>query len=146
MRFWDSSALVPLALPEGTSDACNELYRDDPDVLAWALTPLEVLSAMHRKHREGALSDEVLETARVGFDQLRAAWSEVVDLELVRSRAQRLIATHELRAADSLQLAAALVACNEQPDEIPFVTLDIRLREAARREGFVVLPDESPDS
>ncbi len=38
-------------------------------------------------------------------------------------------------------LAALLTAAEEQPHELPFVTLDDRLVEAARREGFTVLPD-----
>jgi hypothetical protein len=46
-----------------------------------------------------------------------------------------------LRAADALQLAAALVWSDESPTGEGFVSLDDRLREAARRQGFEVLPD-----
>lgn len=145
MNFWDSSALVPLAVPEPQSAACSALYRHDSDVLVWALTPVEVLSALHRRQREGELSDEALALATASFDELRGKWSEVVDLEVVRPRAERLIAVHALRAADALQLAAALVACNEQPQQVPFVSLDHRLIDAARREGFKVLPESSDE-
>ena len=58
----------------------------------------------------------------------------------VRERAGRLLATHPLRAADALQLAAALVWCDEAPQGETFVCLDERLSAAARREGFAVLP------
>jgi predicted nucleic acid-binding protein len=58
--------------------------------------------------------------------------------EEVRLRAGRLLAVHALRAADALQLAAALVSCEE--DE-RLVSLDQRLREAALLEGFVVIPE-----
>jgi hypothetical protein len=44
------------------------------------------------------------------------------------------------RAADTLQLAASLVWCRERPVGRSFVCLDARLREAAVREGFSVLP------
>lgn len=47
---------------------------------------------------------------------------------------------HALRSADALQLAAALVACDERPRGETFVSLDERLRNAAQREGFTVLP------
>ena len=67
-------------------------------------------------------------------------WREVGALELVRSRALRLLNTHPLRAADAMQLAAALVASDERPESLPFVCLDDRLRDAARKEGFKVLP------
>jgi hypothetical protein len=58
----------------------------------------------------------------------------------VDRRARRLLAVHPLRAADALHLAAALIACDERSDVLPFVTLDDRLAEAARREGFDVVP------
>jgi len=58
----------------------------------------------------------------------------------VRARAARLLSLHPLRAADALQLAAALVWCRERTAEAPFVCLDDRLRLAAAREGFRVLP------
>jgi len=64
----------------------------------------------------------------------------VEDAAQVDRRARRLLAAHPLRAADALQLAAALVACDERPDVLALVTLDDHLAEAARREGFVVLP------
>ncbi len=51
---------------------------------------------------------------------------------------------HALRAADSLQLAAALIAANHDPATLEIVSLDARLATAARREGFKVL--ETQDS
>jgi hypothetical protein len=59
----------------------------------------------------------------------------------VRRRAARLVAVHPLRAADALQLAAALLWCEEQPHNEGFVCLDDRLRDAARNEGFDVRPE-----
>lgn len=58
----------------------------------------------------------------------------------LRDRAGRLLAAHPLRTADALQLAAALAWCDDVPRGESFVCLDERLREAARREGFAVLP------
>jgi len=51
----------------------------------------------------------------------------------------RLLRIHPLRAADALQLAAALTAA-ENPGALAFVSLDDRLSDAARREGFSILP------
>ena len=59
----------------------------------------------------------------------------------LRERAGWALAAHPLRAADALQLAAALVWSDESPTGEGFVSLDDRLREAARRQGFEVLPD-----
>jgi hypothetical protein len=51
------------------------------------------------------------------------------------------VGAHPLRAADALQLGAALVWCEEQSHGEVFVCLDARLREAARREGFSLAPE-----
>lgn len=140
MRFWDSSALAALLFPERLSEACARLYANDTDVVVWALTPAEVLSALHRRRREGTLSDELFTRVTAELGELRDKWSEVLDLDLVRPRAERVVAVHGIRAADALQLAAALVAANERPQHVPFVSLDQRLNDAAAREGFTVLP------
>ncbi len=60
-------------------------------------------------------------------------------MEPFRRYAERLVETHPLRAGDALQLAAAIVAAEERPDSIEFVTFDRRQAEAAEREGFRVL-------
>jgi len=66
------------------------------------------------------------------------AWMEVEPTETVRERALRLLRVHPLRAADALQLSAALVACSEQPRGCVFYSGDLRLKEAAIAEGFIV--------
>lgn len=140
MRFWDSSAIVPLIAPEKESGKCCRALSNDPELVVWALTPVEVLSAVHRKRRDKAFDAGVVANALERLDSLRTAWNEVIDLELVRARAERLLAVHAIRAADAMQLAAALLACNEQPKRIGFVGLDERLNDAADREGFRILP------
>ena len=59
----------------------------------------------------------------------------------LRERASRLVAVHPLRAADAFQLAAALASSELTPRGDGFVTLDDRLRTAARAEGFTVRPE-----
>ena len=76
--------------------------------------------------------------ARRRTERLFAAVSQVVALEHVCERAIRLLDLHDLRAADALQLASALIASGERPQSVPFTTLDQRLANAARAEGFPV--------
>ena len=59
--------------------------------------------------------------------------------DLVRRHAERLVETHPLRAADALQVGAALVAAHDDPAALEFVTLDQQQAQAAEREGFHVL-------
>jgi hypothetical protein len=70
------------------------------------------------------------------------AWTEVQPSEILRGTAERLLAVHVLRAADSFQLAAALHWCQRQPANKELVSFDSRLRDAAYKEGFTILPEE----
>lgn len=78
---------------------------------------------------------------RVFQDILRASqdWLVIADFLAVRDHAERIVRSHPLRAADALQLGAAIVAAEEAPASLEFATLDRKLAEAATREGFQVL-------
>jgi hypothetical protein len=62
--------------------------------------------------------------------------------EVLPRTAERLLAVHPLTAGDAFQLAA-LRWCQRETKIMFFVTLDDRLRAAAHKEGFTVLPIES---
>lgn len=136
MRFWDSSALVPLCVGESTTPSIQQAYRRDPELLVWMLTDVEISSALCRRRREARLSTDDFARAEKRLNSLQASWHEVTQAPLVRARARRLLRSHQLRGADALQLGAALVALRDDVDGIEFMTLDHRLRDAAAAEGF----------
>jgi uncharacterized protein len=136
MRFWDSSALLPLLVREASSKAVAATYETDPSVVAWWGSQIECASALARLEREDRLAGGGLTVSLGRLADLAAAWHEVQPVAPVRQIAIRLLRVHDLRAADSLQLAAALVAAEGQPATLAFVTLDDRLAIAADREGF----------
>ncbi len=138
--FWDSSALVPLLLPEPRSAELASLLRKDRAPAIWWASPVECQSAIYRRHRKAALLVPQLDQALERLQALVANVDTVAPTSQLRQRAARLLATHPIHAADALQLAAALDWCAEQPAQETFISLDERLREAARREGFVLLP------
>lgn len=142
MRFWDTSACVPLLLAEPSSAATEEILRQDPEPVLWWGSVVECSSALAAAERAGRISAEDHQTALSTLAALREFAFEIEPTEEVRSRAVRLLSVHTLRAADAMQLAAALVWCREQTSGAGFVCLDHRLRDAARREGFEVLPVE----
>ena len=75
---------------------------------------------------------------------LSTEWREIQPVKRVQQLATRLLRVHPVRAADALQLAAAIIASEDQPATLPFVTLDDCLAQAAEREGFpVVRPDRA---
>jgi uncharacterized protein len=134
--FWDSSALVPVIVAETRSRELTAAFVADKDATIWWATPLECQSAIQRRHRESPLSAATLGTATARLRAIVEHADSVAPTDEVRRRAARLLAGHPLRAADALQLAAALIWCEEQPHSEVFVSLDERLAEAARKEGF----------
>ena len=140
MRFWDSSALVPLLVPEAMSRSMQELYDRDPVMVAWWATEIECTSAIARRQRLGPLREAIVSEALGRLSALRAAWHEVEPGEDVREAAKRLVRVHDLRTADALQLAAALFVAEGRPSTLEVVSLDDRLVAAARREGFPTAP------
>lgn len=139
MRFWDSSALVPLLLPEPTTPHLMAVMRADPAAAVWWATPVECASAIARLTRDERLSREDAAMATGLLTTAQRGWSVVPPTDPVRQQAMRLLRLHPLRAADALQLAAALVLAEHDPRTLPFVTLDDRLALAAEREGFEVM-------
>ena len=140
MKFWDASALIPLCLHERETASLKKLAQADEAIVAWWASPVECLSALARLRREDALSLHEEGQAQTILRSLMSGWIEIEPSEAVREQAARVLRLHPLRAGDSLQLASALVWCQGDPTRHEFVCLDQRLRDAARREGFVILP------
>ena len=72
--------------------------------------------------------------------QLSHSWYVVQPSLAVRAKATQLVASHDLRAADALQLAAALEWCQNAPQGQVFLAADEKLREAAIQQGFDAKP------
>ncbi len=140
MRFWDTSALVPLMVNESQSERMRALISEDPHITAWAWSWVEIVSAVERRAREGDLTRPHRRAALDRFAELAESYDEVTDLLAVRRRATALLARHPLRAADAAQLGAALLVAPEDGPQLEFVCLDARLLEAAEREGLFPLP------
>ena len=96
MRFWDSSAIVPLLCIEEASKSMRRLYQEDSDMLVWALTRTEAASALCRRSRDGTLSQKQFSAAKERLRSLRSDWSEVIDYDGVRDRAE---ARHHINPA-----------------------------------------------
>jgi uncharacterized protein len=140
MRFWDSSAIVPLLLAEAATAATQHTLRDVPQLIVWWATGTECVSALARVERSGGQVSAAFER----LDALAESWCEIAATDVVRRTAARLLRVHPLRAADALQLAAAIVASEGEPRSLPFVTFDERLVGAAMREGFQVIQPGKP--
>jgi len=130
---------VALCVAETNTSAVRRLAR--AGIVTWAVSAVEIASAIERRTREGSLTDAERAAARAALGELAAAWTEIAALGSVRERAMRLVAIHALRVADAMQLGAALVAVSDRPVGHDFVCADVRLGNAAAREGFRLLPE-----
>jgi uncharacterized protein with PIN domain len=91
VRFWDSSAIVPLIVDEPDRERLVELLAEDRDVIAWWSTPVECASALARRERDGDLGPAAVEAALGSLRALKAAWVEVLPSAAVRRLALRLL-------------------------------------------------------
>lgn len=139
MIFWDSSALVALLVDEADSESRRQQLQADPELAVWWGTPVECESAIQRRFREEVLSAAQARLARERLADLSTSWHEVSPVVAVRTLSRRLLRTHPLRAADALQLAAALALGEAGLNEFTFACSDARLATAAETEGLHVV-------
>jgi len=141
MRYWDSSAIVPLLVEQDASDAVQAEFALDSGMVVWWSADVECVSGIARLEREDAARSHDIPAAMAKLAALSASWQEVQPVTRIRVVAARLLRTHALRAVDALQLAAAIIASDGDSSTLTFVTLDRRLAIAADKEGFpVVVP------
>src|SRR5688572_3113269 len=104
MRFWDSSALVPLIVAQPTSATVDEWLTADAAIVVWTVTSVELASAVARLAREGSIDKGAAHEAESRIDQLLISCHTVIDVDAVKGHARRLLRVHPLRAAGALQL------------------------------------------
>ena len=135
--FWDASALVPLCVQEATTDQVRQHLRRFAPVVWWG-TVVEVHSAIARLHREAAIAGSERDGAVARLSLLGQGWREILPDDALRALAGTLLDTYPLRASESLQLASALIWCQQRPEGKTFVCGDKRLSDAAKSAGFAV--------
>jgi predicted nucleic acid-binding protein len=138
MRFWDSSALIPLLLQEDRSSDAALLIRQDSTILTSALTPVEIASALWRRRHAGQLDAAVHDDVERAFAELTRRWRAVAVTQEIVRLALGVLSRHPLRSMDALQLAAALFVSG-RTEGLEMVTFDTRLGRAARNEGLIVI-------
>lgn len=140
MRFWDASALLSLLAEQQGGPEVGALSHEDPETMIWWGTPVELVAGACRLRRTGETDESGLMLLLAKIEDIRSEVDQIAPTEQVRRAASRIARLHDLRAADALQLAAALIWTEHNTHGVGFVCLDKRLREAAQREGFTVMP------
>ena len=135
LAFWDASALVPLCVRQSFTPHVITLYKSYEAVVWWA-TSVEIASALARLVRMKQLDPGDWTKARRLAADLADAWFVIRPSDGLRATATQLVERYDLRAADALQLAAALEWCDGVAQDRVFLTADQKLREAAILSGF----------
>jgi uncharacterized protein len=137
--YFDTSALIKRYVSEKGSARVVSLLRRR-DVLSSAITPVEVMSALCRRKRNGELSDEdfAVTLSRVQGERIR--W-ELVELgRTVLSRAEEIVqGIVPMRSLDAIHVASLMTFQAASGTRIPFVTGDDRQRQAAAQTGLDVV-------
>lgn len=135
LAFWDTSALVPLCAHQGITPRVVALYRSY-GVVVWWTTPVEIASALRRLVRLKQLTPDEWTVSRRLALELAESWGVIHPSNSLRAGAVQLVDRYDLKAADALQLAAALEWCEKIPQGKVFLAADQKLREAAVLSGF----------
>ena len=142
--FLDSSALVKrYASEKGTSWLQGLLEPSNGhSIIISRLTQAEIMSAVSRQKREGAVSLQAAQAIRGLLD--RHAWREYTIIEVMQQiiyRAEDLLEKHPLRAYDAVQLASALESNIRLTamglSSLTFIAADQRLLSVAVIEGLM---------
>jgi len=138
VKYWDASGIVPLLVKEASTADRQRILDTDSLIITWWASRVECASALGRLRREGSLDEAGFRAALHRLAIYASSWAEVEPSAAVRRTALRLLRVHPIRAADALQLAAALAAAHGDPSMLTFISGDARLSAAADIEGFPV--------
>lgn len=89
MRFWDTSAIVPLIVEEPMSEAMKASLGENREITVWWATWVECVAALARRSREGDGENSAAERSRAKLKTLADGWVEIQPTPKLRSLAGR---------------------------------------------------------
>lgn len=143
--FFDTSALVKRYVPEIGSQWVQSTIAPSAGhtIFISQITPVEVMSSLTRRRREGTLSTRSLHAAKLILNRhVRRDYFTILLIPEVIEKAQDLLERYPLRAADAMQLGCAIQANTQFTQEghpgVIFVCSDSRLLLAAAEESLQI--------
>jgi predicted nucleic acid-binding protein len=130
--YFDSSVLLKRYIREKGSDRALVLTHRHL-IISAAIAPLEMRSALRRLEVDGGLSAKAFQATLNRIHIERQKWDLVaISAEILQS-AERLTVDLNVRSLDAIHLACALACRSRLKRPLPFVTGDIRQRDAAQK-------------
>lgn len=128
--YFDTSVLVKRYVKEAGTSASRKIlqrYR----FLSSAFAPVVALSALSRRRTAGEITPRDFLAIRSRLHKDRGYWELVEVGPIVLSQAEELVQETGLRTLDAVHVASALTFQAASGLTIPFVTADVRQRDAA---------------
>ena len=139
--YFDSSVLLKRYVQEHGSDRSLLLTRKHL-IISAAIAPLEMRSALRRIEVDRGLSSKAFQAALKRIQTEREKWDLVVISSEILESAERMTVDLNVRSLDAIHLACAVACQNRLKSSLPFVTADIRQRDAAQHLGLDIISVE----
>jgi predicted nucleic acid-binding protein len=137
VAFWDTSVLVALCVDQ-TSTPRAIWFEGKYRIAVWWATHVEIVSALAQLLRQRKITAAEYAHGKHQAEGMANLWRVIAPSAKIALDARAALERYPLRAADAMQLAAAMEWCEGQPKGNVFLTLDQRLREAASLAGFTL--------
>ena len=131
LAYFDTSALVKNYVQEAGSNRVRKLLREH-EFLSSAITPIELLSALGRRQRQGDINRSAYNSIIVRVKQDRLFWRLVESAPPVLAQAEEIVTNHSVSTLDAIHLASVLVIQESLGARVPFISADERQVAAAR--------------
>lgn len=136
--YFDTSVLLKRYIrEEGSAQARASLRRYR--FLSSAVAPVEAISALCRRRASGELREDDFAMILSHIRKDRSYWELVAVTPLVLTHAEELIPATGVKTLDALHLGSVLAFQAASGIRIPFITADIRQRDAASRLDLTVV-------
>jgi len=139
--YFDSSVLLKRYVREQGTDRSLVLTRKHL-IISAAIAPLEMRSVLRRIEVEGGLSGKAFQAILKRIQIERDRWDLVAISPEILESAEQMTVNLNIRSLDSIHLASALACQKRLKRSLPFVTADIRQRDAAQHLGLDIVSVE----
>jgi predicted nucleic acid-binding protein len=130
LAYFDTSVLVKNYVREAGSARARALLRTY-SFLSSAITPVELMSALVRKHSTGELNLQDLPRILARIREDRPYWALLDVGAAVLSQGEELVQKTRMRTLDAIHLASLAVFRSASGSVTTFITADGRQRDAA---------------
>jgi len=132
VAYFDSSVLLKRYIQEHGSDHALSLTQRYL-IISAAVAPLEMQSALRRIEFGGGISTKAFKATLKRIQTERQKWDLVAISSEILQSAEHISIDLNIRSLDAIHLASAFACQSRLKHSIPFVTADVRQREAAQK-------------